>query len=50
MALDEIALIAEKATRLKRRSAHGVVKNYYRQQFLGSDRCPRIESRGVADW
>jgi hypothetical protein len=47
MALDEIASIAERATRLTRRFAHGVVKNY-RKQFLSSDPCPCLSGRTVA--
>jgi hypothetical protein len=47
IALDEIALIAEKATRLTRRFAHGVVRNY-RQQFVGSDPCPCLSGKTVA--
>src|SRR5215216_4179016 len=38
LALDEIVSIAERATRLTRRFAHGIVKNY-RQQFVGSEAC-----------
>jgi hypothetical protein len=47
MALDEIASISERATRLTRRFAHGVVKND-RQQFLGSDPCPCLSGKTVA--
>lgn len=45
--LDEINLIAEKTTRLTRRFAHGVVKNY-RQQFQSSDRCPCLSGKTVS--
>lgn len=47
LALDEITSIAEKATRLTRRFAHGVVKSY-RRQFLGSDPCPCLSGKTVA--
>jgi hypothetical protein len=47
MALDEIVSIAEQATRLTRRFAHGVVKNY-RPQFRGSDPCPCLSGKTVA--
>jgi hypothetical protein len=45
--LDEIASIAERATRLTRRFAHRVVKNY-RHQFLGGDPCPCLSGQTVA--
>jgi hypothetical protein len=47
MALDEVISIAEQATRLTRRFAHRVVRNY-RQQFLGSDPCPCLSGKTVA--
>ncbi|WP_426422538.1 hypothetical protein [Bradyrhizobium genosp. A] len=45
--LDEIASLADRATRLTRRFAHGVVKNY-RKQFLSSDPCPCLSGKTVA--
>ena len=47
LALDEIVSIAEQATRLTRRFAHGVVKKY-RPQFRGSDPCPCLSGKTVA--
>lgn len=46
IALDEIVSIAEQATGLTRRFAHGVVKNY-RPQFRGSDPCPCLSGKTV---
>jgi hypothetical protein len=47
LALDEIVSIAEQATRLTSRFAHGVVKKY-RNQFRGSDPCPCLSGKSVA--
>jgi hypothetical protein len=47
IALDEVVLIAEHATRLTRRFAHRTVKRY-RQAFLGTDPCPCLSGKTVA--
>jgi hypothetical protein len=46
IALNDLALIGERATRLTRRFAHGAVKKY-RQQFLGGDPCPCLSGQTV---
>lgn len=46
-ALDELISIANRATGLTRRFAHGVVKNN-RRQFLGGDPCPCLSGKTVA--